>query len=69
MTYAVRVHDQGHPAGKMTTFELRNLRRELLHALEVLPEGDRQRGCFAERLAQVKAEEAGRQKSGHPILP
>jgi hypothetical protein len=69
MSYAVRVHDAGHPVAEMTSYELRDLRRNLEQALDRLPESDPERARLRSRLDAVEAEEDERQRAmGHPIL-
>lgn len=66
----VKVRDPGRRVGTMTTFELRDLRRELEHALAAFPGGHPNQTVYTERLAQVTAEEESRFRSvGVPIVP
>jgi hypothetical protein len=49
-----------HPMYALTTFELRDYRRELEHALKVLPEHAAVRALLRERLAEVVTEQQSR---------
>ena len=56
----VHVPSQKHPLHAMTTYELRNYRRELEHALKVLPGHVAVRDLLQEKLAGVQAEQDAR---------
>lgn len=63
------VPQPGHPVPALTTFELRDYRRELEHALTTLPEHAPVRGLLRDKLADVLAEQECRAKiaaSGRP---
>lgn len=59
-TELATVPQPGHPVPALTTFELRNYRRELEHALTTLPEHAPVRGLLQDRLAEVLAEQESR---------
>jgi hypothetical protein len=54
------VHQPKHPTYALTTFELRDYRRELEHTLSVLPEHAAARQLLQEKLAEVLAEQESR---------
>ena len=59
----------GHPVHALTTFELRNYRRELEHALAAVPGHAPVRGLLQDKLTEVLAEQESRAKitaSGRP---
>jgi hypothetical protein len=49
-----------HPLHELTTYELRNYRRDLEHALKTLPEHAAVRELLNEKLAGVLAEQESR---------
>ena len=49
-----------HPMDQLTTFELRNYRRDLEHALKTLPEHAEVRSLLRRRLDEVLAEQDAR---------
>jgi hypothetical protein len=49
-----------HPVHTLTTYELRNYRRELEHSLHALPEHMAVRVLLQQRLAEVLAEQDSR---------
>jgi hypothetical protein len=51
-----------HPTSQLTTYELRDYRRELEHVLTTLPEHAAVRDLLARRLANVLAEQESRAK-------
>jgi hypothetical protein len=51
-----------HPTHALTTYELRNYRRELEHSLKTLPEHAEVRSLLQQRLAEVLAEEDSRKR-------
>ncbi len=51
-----------HPVQALTTYELRNYRRELEQSLEALPEQVAVRVILQQRLAQVRAEQDSRNR-------
>jgi hypothetical protein len=58
-----------HPTHALTTYELRNYRRELEHALKTLPDHATVREQLQQRLADVLAEQQARtqlQQSSRP---
>lgn len=65
----VKVRDPGRRPGELATFELRDLRRELQRALDILPEGHAGRPAYSERLAAIQAEAEARARAGHPVPP
>ena len=60
-----------HPMHALTTYELRNYRRELEHSLKTLPEHAQVRALLQQRLAEVLAEQDSRNRMQHAdgILP
>jgi hypothetical protein len=68
-TEPVTVQPPGHPVHALTTYEIRDYRRELEHALKVLPEQAAARELLHDRLAEVLAEQESRikiRRSGRP---
>ena len=62
------VDPPAHPLPQLTTFELRDYRRRLEHALAILPEQAGGRALLQGRLADVVAEQASRARvatAGH----
>jgi hypothetical protein len=57
------IESPAHPVYALTTYELRDYRRELEHSLETLPEHVEVRVPLRERLAEVVAEQQGRKRS------
>ncbi len=55
-----------HPMQALTTYELRNYRRELEQSLEALPEQVAVRVILQQRLAQVLAEQDSRRPMDGP---
>jgi hypothetical protein len=51
-----------HPMYALTTYELRNYRRELEHSLKTLPEHAQVRALLQRRLAEVLAEQDSRNR-------
>ena len=51
-----------HPTHALTTYELRNYRRELEHSLKTLPEQAEVRSLLQQRLAEVLAEQDSRNR-------
>ena len=58
----VPVQPPKHPMYALTTYEIRNYRRDLEHALKVLPEHAAARDLLQARLAEVLAEQESRIK-------
>jgi hypothetical protein len=56
----VPVHPPAHPLHALTTYELRDYRRDLEHALATLPGQAEARGLLRRRLADVVAEQESR---------
>jgi hypothetical protein len=56
------VEQPPHPVHALTTYELRNYRRELEHSLKALPEHVAIRGLLQQRLAEVLAEQDSRSR-------
>jgi len=54
------VHEPEHPMYALTTYELRDYRRELEHALGALPEHAAARELLQEKLAGVLTEQESR---------
>ena len=54
-----------HPMPALTTYELRNYRRELEHSLKTLPEHAQVRALLQQRLAEVLAEQDSRNRLQH----
>ena len=59
----VYVQPPPHPLHALTTYELRDYRRELEHALATPPGQPGARGLLRQRLADVLAEQESRAKS------
>jgi len=59
---AVNVPPQKHPVPAMTTYELAGYRRELEHALKILPGHAAVRGLLQDKLAGILAEQDARAK-------
>jgi hypothetical protein len=51
-----------HPTHALTTYELRNYRRQLEHSLKTLPEHAEVRSLLQQRLAEVLAEQDSRNR-------
>jgi hypothetical protein len=51
-----------HPLYALTTYELRDYRRDLEHALDTLPGAAQARGLLQQQLADVLAEQDSRAK-------
>ena len=51
-----------HPTHALTTYELKNYRRELEHSLKTLPEHAQARVQLQQRLAEVLAEQDSRNR-------
>jgi hypothetical protein len=49
-----------HPLYALTTYELRDYRRQLEHALKTLPEHAEVRAVLGQKLDQVRAEQTSR---------
>jgi hypothetical protein len=66
------VEQPPHPVHALTTYELRNYRRELEHSLRALPEHVAVRVILQQRLAEVLAEQDSRnrlhQANGQTLL-
>ena len=60
MTEPVNIPQPGHPLHALTTYELRDYRRELESALAVVPEDVPARALLQDRLAGVLAEQHSR---------
>jgi hypothetical protein len=56
------VPQPGHPIPALTTFELRNYRRDLEHALTTVPEHTPVCGLLQDKLTEVLAEQESRAK-------
>jgi hypothetical protein len=54
-----------HPMPALTTYELRNYRRELEYSLKTLPEHAQIRALLQQRLAEVLAEQDSRNRLQH----
>ena len=54
-----------HPTHSLTTYELKNYRRELEHALKTIPEHAQVRQLLQQRLAEVLAEQDSRNRLQH----
>ena len=54
-----------HPMHSLTTYELKNYRRELEHALKTIPEHAQVRELLQQRLAEVLAEQDSRNRLQH----
>ena len=66
------VEQQAHPVHALTTYELKNYRRELEQSLRALPEHVAVRVILQQRLAEVLAEQDSRsrlhQANGQTLL-
>ena len=66
------VEQPPHPVQALTTYELKNYRRELEHSLRALPEHVAVRVLLQQRLAEVLAEQDSRsrlhQANGQTLL-
>jgi hypothetical protein len=62
----VSVDPPAHPLPALTTWELRDYRRQLEHALTTLPEHGRDRDLVQGRLAEVLAEQDSRARVAAP---
>jgi hypothetical protein len=51
-----------HPTHALTTYELKNYRRELEHSLKTLPERAEVRALLQQRLTEVLAEQDSRDR-------
>jgi hypothetical protein len=56
------VEQPSHPVHALTTYELKNYRRELEHSLRALPEHVAVRVLLQQRLAEVLAEQDSRSR-------
>ena len=54
-----------HPMPALTTYELKNYRRELEHSLKTLPEHAQVRALLQQRLTEVLAEQESRNRLHH----
>jgi hypothetical protein len=54
-----------HPMPALTTYELRNYRRELEHSLKTIPEHAQVRALLQQRLTEVLAEQDSRNRLRH----
>jgi hypothetical protein len=54
-----------HPMPALTTYELKNYRRELEHSLKTLPEHAQVRALLQQRLTEVLAEQDSRNRLQH----
>jgi hypothetical protein len=61
-TEPVAVQPPKHPTHALTTYELRDYRRELEHALKAVPEHAEVRELLRAKLAEVLAEQEARIK-------
>lgn len=61
-----------HPTHQLTTYELRDYRRDLEHAIRNLPEHDAVRAKLRARLDEVLAEQESRSRqqrhTGHDLM-
>jgi hypothetical protein len=61
-----------HPTSQLTTYELRDYRRELEHALKTLPDHVTVRAQLQAKLAEVLAEQESRSQQrkhiGHDLI-
>ncbi len=59
------IQQPAHPTHALTTYELKNYRRELEHSLKTLPEHAQVRAQLQQRLAEVLAEQDSRNRLHH----
>jgi hypothetical protein len=63
--FEMAIEQPTHPTHSLTTYELKNYRRELEHALKTIPEHAQVRELLQQRLAEVLAEQDSRNRLQH----
>jgi hypothetical protein len=63
--FEMAIEQPPHPMHSLTTYELKNYRRELEHALKTIPEHAQVRELLQQRLAEVLAEQDSRNRLQH----
>jgi hypothetical protein len=63
--FEMAIEQPAHPMHSLTTYELKNYRRELEHALKTIPEHAQVRELLQQRLAEVLAEQDSRNRLQH----
>jgi len=63
--FEMAIEQPAHPTHSLTTYELKNYRRELEHALKTIPEHAQVRELLQQRLAEVLAEQDSRIRLQH----
>ena len=63
--FEMAIEQPTHPMHSLTTYELKNYRRELEHALKTIPEHVQVRELLKQRLAEVLAEQDSRNRLQH----
>jgi hypothetical protein len=58
--FEMAIEQPPHPMHSLTTYELKNYRRELEHALKTIPEHAQVRELLQQRLVEVLAEQDSR---------
>jgi hypothetical protein len=59
------IEQPAHPVHALTTYELKNYRRELEHSLKTIPAHAQVRELLQQRLAEVLAEQDSRKRLQH----
>ena len=60
--FEMAIEQPPHPMHSLTTYELKNYRRELEHSLKTIPEHAQVRELLQQRLAEVLAEQDSRNR-------
>jgi hypothetical protein len=63
--FEMAIEQPPHPTHSLTTYELKNYRRELEHALKTIPEHAQVRELIQQRLTEVLAEQDSRNRLQH----
>jgi hypothetical protein len=63
--FEMAIEQPPHPMHSLTTYELRNYRRELEHSLKTIPEHAQVRELLQQRLSEVLAEQDSRSRLQH----
>ena len=63
--FEMAIEQPPHPMHSLTTYELKNYRRELEHALKTIPEHAQVRELLQQRLTEVLAEQDSRNQLQH----
>ena len=63
--FEMAIEQPPHSMHSLTTYELKNYRRELEHALKTIPEHAQVRELLQQRLAEVLAEQDSRNRLQH----